>query len=704
MSNSMESAITSAESRAATAIAVAQETIDAVRRAAEVASGGTIFTAGVLAAKKEAEVAAAAEATIVVGPSTSTSGLFNSVAGIADKSGAGPGETTPSGAVIDYNSRAFFDLSSLGGAAGDPLLDSADQLVNITTALQTTADEIGLKFSLDNLNSYLFVPASDISSGEQVYKPPVYGVLDITSAAPDIGPTEDLELPDTVVPEGWLSYEGVSKGSKPEVDIYESPLYSMDFGGVAPSRSLDESLYDAFFLAYENATKDLTVPAVSYIVPEYTKFTYSELGQTELDSQLASMGGVSTLLQSIVDPMSGSGLAGVVPESQFQKTFEQSRDREAGIYKNVLSRVHHNFAARGFKLIQPASSAQLSVAALEYAKALSGVNRAVTLERMKMHSDICKFAISSQIEVGKLVLDYVDKVATRALLAAEKAANYQIAYYNLRSALYKLEVESVVSASGIARSILSDNLQRLEVFKASFAELDNNKDNIRLSLEASKAAANTEQLLVEQYKADIEKSRLQLAYSTAALDLEKLTVSKFSALSAVAAQKTLSDIQVEDLKIKAYRTSSDVEFQSAKIANQVSETELAKARLELDAVKSTYERSVLQAEVAKTQLDVGVADANRLIGIVNANAAQYTAGVDPMIQSNSALLTFESSNNELRSERAKLAVVKDRINREFELQGRKLAVDAATAGIPLASSMVTSALNGIGVITSQASW
>jgi hypothetical protein len=705
MSITLESTVQNAQARAGEAMVIAQVAIQSIKDAAAAAATGSIMTNNSRQAA-EAKRLADEEARTIHVPALEDSVLYNA---LMDGLGTEPGDivkaagTDLSEFTEGAKDRSIFDLGFLGGASGDSVLDAADQLVNITTTLQTAAEEIGQKFSLENLTSYLFSPLTDPAEPEQ-YVSPVYGVLDIATSLPKITAPEDMEVPKAIKPEGWPTYEAASLDEAPEVRTYESPLYSMDFGGVPVNRTLDTDFYNAFFDAYNTVTGALHIPTITFVPPDLTEFKYSDIGQAELDAQLAAVGSVFKLLQSVLESGENSGLSTLVPEDQAILTYEEGRDREAGIYKDSMAGIHRDFAARGFRLPQPASAALLSKASVTYAKALSGVNRAVIIERMKLHTDVCKFAIQNQIETSKVILDYVDKMANRALLAAEKAANFQIASYNLKAELYKLEVENVISESKLAADVLAGNLRRLEIYKESFTELEFNNKYTQLSLEATKTANMTQSMLVEKYKAELEAAKTKLAYSHALLDVEKMAVQKFSAIAEARARIIESDISVEDLKIKAYSVASSTELQAAQIENQKAETAISKSRLELDAIKATYERALLQVDVVRAQTDAGVADANRLIGLLNALSSRYEALLHPVVSAAGALASLEINNNNMEVQRAQLEVDKDKTNRTFEMEGRKLSVEAAAAGVPIAAAMVTAALHGIGINASQASW
>ena len=359
--------------------------------------------------------------------------------------------------------------------------------------------------------------------------------------------------------------------------------------------------------------------------------------------------------------LGGTGLNATIEGDIWNRDVERLAQNLEDNIDDTLNR----YSGRGFTMPPGVVAAQVQELQINHTNDRSQASRDVAIEMAKIADENTKAFLKLGLTLEELELNHFNNIQNRALEAERAVLEYGLSFFNSKVALFNAELARYqAKAIETENRIRIENL-KLEQYKAQLQGVETQSTMDRVSIENYKAklaahdavvnlyeaeisavvaAMNIERAKVEIFKAEIdayianinaqrneydlflaqisgEKAKIEL--HTSEVDAYVARVSAVKISNDVVIEKIKSDINVEDLNLRAHL--ANVEIWSEKVKLAISELGIEKdfydgdIKVYSEAVRMAVANAELnlqadvragQLEQAQAQLDLQTAIAN----------------------------------------------------------------------------------------------
>jgi len=349
------------------------------------------------------------------------------------------------------------------------------------------------------------------------------------------------------------------------INIPGKPSYTLPTAPVLPELTLP-------------SPPSISIPEFDAVEPSLelpdspTSFTYIE---APYNSDIAVV-----LFAKILNDLAngGTGLDVVTEAELYARGQERQRVENEALYTQVIGQ----YSSSGFNFPSGIIAAKIAEVLAEISRKTDQINREITINQAELAQKNTHFTIEQAVVLEKMLRDFFNQVADRALEAAKSIALAGIEVFKALVDRQKLKFDIYGVLAEVFKSRIDATRLSVEIYKTQMEAVKVAVDVQEARVRIYQTQVAVTELLIKLYATEMESAKIQA-------EIESLKVSLFKAQT----EAYISRISAEKVKVDIYATSVEADKTRAMAFGET----VRAYQIEVEAKKAIVEARIASADL-----------------------------------------------------------------------------------------------------------
>jgi hypothetical protein len=362
-----------------------------------------------------------------------------------------------------------------------------------------------------------------------------------------------------------------------------------------------------------------TIPTLDISLPPttlaYVESTYTSSIKTAIETSLLSK------IQN-----GGTGLNATIEGNIWNRDVE----RLAEVLEDNITDTMNRFSGRGFTAPPGVLAAQVQELQINHTNERAQQSRDVAIEQAKIADQNTRAFLESGLSWENVQISHANNIANRSLEAEKSVIEFGISLFNSKVTKFNAEIARYQAKDLEVQSEIRIQQLGLEQYKAELSGVEASSNKDRVSIENYRAKIAGHDAIVNLYQAETAATNTALAIERAKIEIFKTDIDDY--VARIGAKKNEYDLylaEVQGEKAKIDLNQSQVAAYSARVnAVKVSnDVVIQQLRTDIETQELDLRAHVANVDVWKEKAKLAVTELGLESGFYNADIGKYREDV-----------------------------------------------------------------------------